>query len=95
MPLLCNYFVKLYIFLKIHYCCIEFAAAWCAKGQPYNLHTNEKALSGLEGHVLELMSVCNSLPLWIDKVALGGLLAVRHVADFRELEVYKCKFQFI
>jgi len=52
----------------------------------------EKALSGSEGHVLELMSVCNSLPLWIDKVALGSLLAVRHIADFRELEVYKCKF---
>jgi len=56
---------------------------------------NEKVLRGSEGHVLELMSVCNSLPLWIDKAALGGLPAVRHVAEFRELEVYKCKLQFI
>ena len=52
---------------------------------------NQKALRGSAGHVLELMSVCNSLPLWVGKVALGGLPAVRHVADFRELEVYKCK----
>jgi hypothetical protein len=56
---------------------------------------NEKALRGSEGNVLELMSLFNSLPFWLDKVALGGLPAVGHVADFRELEVCKCKFQFI
>jgi hypothetical protein len=56
---------------------------------------NEKALRGSEGHVLESMSVCNSLPLWTDKVALVGLPAIRHISDFREFEVYKCKFQFI
>jgi hypothetical protein len=56
---------------------------------------NEKSLRGSEGHELELMSVCNSLPFWIDKVALGDLPAVRYVADFREVEVCKCKFQFI
>jgi hypothetical protein len=95
VPLLCNCFVKLYIFLKITIAVLNLLLHGVQRVNLTFYILNEKALRGSEGHVLQLMSVCNSLTLRIDKVALGGLLAVRHIADFRELEVYKCKFQFI